>query len=147
MEGEKLEVTGLRMSTVGDEMKINPKLNMFIAGQSIKEKIMVLMIKVMLGKSKNWLPARFFKTMTEVDDRLPIMALGLAVQIGDTIKFYERNQISDGMKDTIDGKTITLFTGTVPYAVAEKGKRPFQLFMRWYGYNLTYPQGVLYIPK
>ncbi len=87
-------------------------------------------------------PPRFPATMAAVDPRLPQMTMGLGVVAGEA-RFYPVNAIGEGISDTWDGRRLRIAldpASRIPHAAWEDdGARPLQLFSRWYGFVLTYP--------
>jgi len=105
LEGKHLDVIGsLRMTTLGDEMKSNPNMPIYISGQrKLYRSLMRFIIKVILGRwNKNWLPPHFEKTLPLIDDSLPKMSMGLAVKINNHIRFYPLELIKNGIADNLD---------------------------------------------
>ena len=146
LEGRRLVVKALRMSTAAKEMIENPNLPVFVSGQTLASLIQVFAVRKLLGYFQNWLPRRFLRTMTEVDGRLPKLTMGLVVQVDTEIRFYAFSDIFDGMSDILGSETLTFSTDPVPQVVDHNGGRPFQMLMRWYAFVLTYPEGSLYKP-
>ena len=91
-------------------------------------------------------PPRFPATMAAVDPRLGQMTMGLGVVAGEA-RFYPVKKIGKGVSDGWDGRRLRLTlgpSGRIPRAVWEDdGARPFQLFSRWYGFVLTFPNCAL----
>ena len=89
---------------------------------------------------------RFPATMAAVDPRLPQMTMGLGVVAGEA-RFYPVKAIRGGVGDDWDGRRlrVSLDPGSrLPRAAWEDdGARPLQLFSRWYGFVLTYPNCAL----
>ena len=149
LQGKTLDFIGsLTMTTVGDEIRKNPNLPIYISGQKkFYRTIMRFVIKVILGKNnKNWLPPHFEKTLPELDNSLPKMTMGLAVKIKKNIRFYPSEIVKNKqVSDILDGVRITVRVDkNIPKATDDKGEYPFQLFTRWYAFILTYPEGELY---
>ncbi len=95
-------------------------------------------------------PPGFRRTMDPVDDRLEEMCLGLGVVSSQASRFYPQQAIGSGIDDELDGVHLHIGVGEidrVPYAVAEDGSRPLQLFSRWYGFCLTWPDCEVYSPS
>lgn len=91
--------------------------------------------------------------MSAVDTRLPEMASGLGVITDIVQRFYPVETIKQAggkIKDLLDGRIITVFIDPddhVPHAIYDdktEDKRPMQLFTRWYGFYLTYPDCKIY---
>ncbi len=144
-------IGSLKMTTLGEELKKNPNLPIYISGQKkFYRSIMRFVIKVILGKNnKNWLPPHFEKTLPKVDNSLPKLTMGLAVKINNTIRFYPQDIIKeDEFTDFLDGVKISIkMKNKIPVAKTENEGIPFQLFTRWYAFILTYPKGELYRNK
>lgn len=141
--GRKLEVWYLKMTTVGEEMKIDPQLDLYISGlYPFRQRMMKFILKHVI---ESWVPPYFKPTLGQVDPRLPKMTMGLAIEHRGQMKFFARNLFRN--KDfpyQWDDRTLTIYDrDPIPHAVWEDGKRPFQLFTRWYAFCLTYPKGVL----
>ena len=89
-----------------------------------------------------FLPPRFRGTMGEEDKRLPRMAHGVGVVIGDGARFFTMDQMKNPISLDWGGRQMNLSLSPVdkvPAAIWEDESRPFQLFPRWYGFSYTYP--------
>lgn len=86
-------------------------------------------------------PPGFRKTFGPADKRLPALAHGLGVVAGGRAVFYPADGLRHGARDSWDGRTLRIEVGPdgVPAAVWLDGTRPFQLFLRWYGFSYSYP--------
>jgi hypothetical protein len=113
-----------------------------------------LMLKRM--RRKGLFPPGFRKTMSSVDTRLQEMASGLGVVTDEVARFYPVEAIKEAggkIQDQLDGRRITVYIDPedqVPHAIYDNEtdeQRPMQLFSRWYGFYLTYPECDIYTPK
>ncbi len=94
---------------------------------------------------RQWLPRLFRLTMSgPADPRLPELAQGLGVTVGERARFYPLAAIpAGGIEENWNDRWLRLRLGPVdgvPYAEwAGSGERPMQLLTRWYGFAFTYP--------
>lgn len=148
MKGTQLKTAYLKETLVRAELKTNPDIAIAISGEhKIIKKIMntgMNFLGHVVKLNKNFLPPFFAKTIVEEDRTLPRMVKGLAVKIDNHAVFYESSKITSGFIDEFNGHTIRLYNEKIPYALDEKDKRPFQLFMRWYAFKINYPDGQLF---
>ncbi|NEP12815.1 MAG: DUF3179 domain-containing protein [Symploca sp. SIO2C1] len=146
MTGTQLDTWGIEMTTVQAAMQAEPNLIILRSHQHRLEVWMMKRLQWLFGKF-NFLPPFFVKTMAEVDPRLPEMTMGLGVVVGKEARFYPMSVIGDGITDNWQGQLLNIRIGEidrVPSAVWGDGTRPLQLFLRWYGFVLTYPNCSLY---
>lgn len=143
-EGTVLPVRPPEQYTLRDLRSAKPDCQVLLSKQSLQERLMGRLMPRMLNLIGERMPKRLRLTMTEVDSRLPKLTIGLAIQVGSDIRFYPRAAIHDSMEDELGGARLTFHDADIPYALNERGERPFQLMIRWYGFNLTYPDGTLY---
>ena len=95
-----------------------------------------------LGFFRGNFPPGFRRTMITVDPRLPEMEIGLGVVQGEARRFYPRSRIGSGIEDRLAGQALRIEINPadgVPFAIGPDGVRPLQLFSRWYGFSLTFP--------
>jgi hypothetical protein len=144
LEGTVASVRPPERYTLRDLRNAKPDCRVFLAPQSLQEKLMGWLMPRVLNLFGDWMPKRFRKQLTEVDPRLPKLTLGIAVRVDSEIRFYPRTTIEDGMQTELGGAKLTFYSADVPYALDEHGERPFQLLIRWYGFSLTFPEGTLY---
>lgn len=146
--GKQLKIEYLKETTVKDELSTNPNLPVYISGEyKAVKKIMntgMNLLGHVVKLNKNLLPPFFAKTIVQEDRTLPRMVKGLVVKVGNQAVFYQSNKITTGLTDEINGHKIRLFDGRIPYALDEKDKRPFQLYMRWYAFKINYPNGQIF---
>lgn len=146
LAGKQLENWGIAMTTVGGALEQDPEMILLRSRQHqitiwLMERLQWLFDKV------NFLPPFFIKTMGQTDDRLPKMALGVGVVVDGEARFYAKTAIGEGIADEWNGKTLYVRFGDrdrVPYAAWGDGSRPFQLYLRWYGFSLTFPKCSVY---
>ncbi len=139
----QLDVWYLKMTTVGEEMTIDPQLDLYLSG---RHRFMQRMMRFIIEHVfERWIPTRFKSSLGEVALHLPKLTMGLAVKHGREMRFFTRDLFRG--KDFVyqwGGQTLTIYDrDSVPYAVWQDGERPFQLFTRWYAFSLTYPKGIL----
>ena len=83
------------------------------------------------------------------DLRLPEMEIGLGIISHDTQRFYPKNDIAGVIQDNWLGQRLQVQISSgddVPYAEFTDGRRPLQLFTRWYGFSYTFPDCEIFLP-
>ncbi len=145
LAGVRLETWGIELETAVAAAAGDPGLRV---SRSRRHRLLVWLMGIghglwgVLGRP----PPRFPATMAAVDPRLGQMTMGLGVVAGEA-RFYPVKKIGEGVSDDWDGRKLRLTltpSGRIPQAVWEDdGTRPFQLFSRWYGFVLTYPNCAL----
>ncbi len=142
LEGRILPRWGLQYTTVGAALEDDPSLQVLRPRPaSLVALLMRWFHRSTIGK-RGFLPPGFRKTMAEVDPRLPEMEQGLGVMADGQARFFATRDIGDGIDDDWDGRTLRVEVGPidrVPFAVWGDGKRPLQIFTRWYGFSFNYP--------
>ncbi len=144
--GKKLPVWGLEITTVAAAKKREQDLVVLRSRQHFFISQLMESTTWLFGKF-SFLPSFFLKTMSEVDERLPKMTMGLGVVIDGEARFYAQSRIKQGVEDDWDGKLLNITIDSldsIPKASWEDGSRPFQLFLRWYGFVLTFPECKVY---
>jgi len=139
MTGAKMPMWGIEMTNVETALEREPDLPVYFSRPSWLGVLMGWVNPLIDGR----LPPGFRKTMAPVDARLPEMEIGLGVVTDQTQRFYPKSIIQTQLDDTIDGRAIRLSIGpdSIPTAVwSDDATRPTQLFSRWYGFSLTYPE-------
>jgi len=134
---------GIEMTNVKTALKREPDLPVYFSRPSWIGLLMGWVTPLIDGR----LPPGFRKTMAPVDNRLPEMEIGLGVVADSKQRFYPLSTISQQLEDTLDERAIHLSIGSdsIPSAVWDDDKtRPTQLFSRWYGFSLTYPECEVY---
>lgn len=151
LKGTQLEVWGVQMAeaeTALKEMGDIPFMTVRPKWYQLRAWFFYLIFyRLYRGSTLNWkgfYPPGFQKTMQKVDDRLPEMVTGLGLFEGKTAKFYPYSQLSEEpIKDHFNGLEVEVALSKedrVPFAIlASDGSRPTQLFSRWYGFSLTFP--------
>ncbi len=145
LEGARLETWGIELQTVAAAAAADPGLWLW---RSHRHPVLAWVmdkgrgIWTALGRPPPLFPA----TMAAVDTRLGQMTLGLGVLAGEA-RFYPLGAVGEGVSDDWHGRRLRVELGPghhVPHAVWEDdGSRPLQLFSRWYGFVLTYPNCAL----
>ncbi len=143
MLGAKMPMWGIEMTNVETALLREPNLPVYLSRPSWVGVLMGWVSPYIEGR----LPPGFRKTMVPVDSRLPEMEIGLGVVTDQIQRFYPLSTIRQQLEDTLDGRTIHLSIGpdSIPSAVWDDDKtRLTQLFSRWYGFSLTYPECEVY---
>jgi len=141
--GAKMPMWGIEMTNVETALQREPDLPVHRSHPGLMGLLMKWASHLMDGR----LPPGFRKTMAPTDGRLPEMEMGLGVVTDQTQRFYPMSAIGSQLDDTLDGRAIQLSLGldSVPTAVWSGDEtRPTQLFSRWYGFSLTYPECEIY---
>ncbi len=88
--------------------------------------------------------------MTEPDERLPKLELGLGVIDQGRAVYYPLADLTAGIDDEWVAGTLNISRGDLdgsPVAIwKNSGERPFQLLSRGYGFAYTYPGCEIYKP-
>lgn len=92
--------------------------------------------------------------MSAVDDRLPEMTSGLGIISEHTQRFYPIDAIKMAggrVTEQLEGREIVIWIDPedqIPHAafadVRDRENPPMQIFTRWYGFYLTYPDCDVY---
>ena len=146
LAGKQLENWGIAMTTVGAALEQEPEMILLRSHQQQMTSWLMERLQWLFGKA-NFLPKFFLQTMGQTDDRLPKMAMGVGVVIDGEARFYTKTAIGEGIADDWNGQTLYLrFGGSdrIPYAAWNDGTRPFQLYLRWYGFSLTFANCSVY---
>ena len=146
LAGAQLETWPIEMTNVRAALKKHPGLRLARARVSLAGKLMAFWQGRSL-RSRGSFPPMFRGTMGKPDARLPPHTHGLGVMVGSRGKtearFYPMNSIGNGQDDLWGDRTLQVRIGDddhVPFACwAEEGRRPMQMFTRWYGFSSTYP--------
>lgn len=152
MEGKQLEVFPIEHTTVSSALKMTPQLQIAFSKPSIVMRLISPIMK--RAHRKAFLPPGFRKTMGEVDNRLPEMTSGLGIITKEVQRFYPVYKVKENdnkIVDTFNGKIIVVcFNPDDQVLYAEfkdqNDQPPMQLFTRWYGFSLTYPNSEVYEP-
>lgn len=148
MKGKRMDVFSIEHMKAKNALTKYPDLNIALSQSPLIMKMMAPMMKIQA--KTGFLPPFFRKTMKEVDPRLPEMASGLGVMTDSMQRFYPVDAIKEAggqIEEILDGIKLKVFIDEndhVPYALDEQGKKPMQLFTRWYGFSLTYPNCEVY---
>lgn len=146
LEGSQLKTWGIEMTTVKAALKNEPDLLVLRSHQRPIVSRFMRILHWIFGKT-GFLPPFFVKTMAQVDPRLSSMTLGLGVVVDEEARFYPQKAIDESIVDDWHGQPLKIGIDEiagVPYATWEDGTRPLQLFLRWYGFVLTFPNCSLY---
>ena len=131
---------GIEITDVQTALQQEPDLLAYPSRPGLKGLVMAWASRFIWGR----FPPGFRKTMADVDSRLPEMEIGLGVVSNHTQRFYPMSAIKPGLDDVLDRRAVRLSIGpdAIPMAVwRDDESRPAQLFARWYGFSLTYPEG------
>jgi hypothetical protein len=154
MKGKKMEMFSIEHTTVTRALKTWPDLKVALSRPPFLMRLIAPIMKK--SQKKGFLPPFFRKTMSSVDTRLPEMTSGLGVITDHVQRFYPVQAIKEAggkLQDQLDGQLITVYIDPddqVPHAIYDSRKdeeRPMQLFSRWYGFYLTYPDCEIYSLK
>lgn len=122
-----------------------------ITNQSIDNKISGIMKK---ARKRGFLPPMFRKTMSTIDSRIPKMSSGLGVITDKVRRFYSVDAIKKAggrITDQLEGKNILITLNSedqIPHAAyLDAENPPMQMFTRWYGFSLTYPECEVYVDQ
>jgi hypothetical protein len=152
MKGEQMKTFPIDHTTVTRALKKWPDLMVAFSRPPMWVRLLRPLIKKRM-QAKGFFPPGFRKTMSSVDKRLPEMTSGLGVITDHVQRFYPVEAIKEAggkLQDQLDGQIITVYIDPddqVPHAIYDSGKdeeRPMQLFSRWYGFYLTYPDCDIY---
>ena len=142
LTGTQLDVWSLEMTTVGAALAQDTDLTLLRSQQQPILSRAMQVLQWLFGQL-NILPSFFLKTMPAVDDRLPKMTMGLGVVVAGEARFYPASTLEKETTDQWNGRALFVRSGQhndIAYAVWEDGTRPFQLYLRWYGFSSTFPQ-------
>lgn len=146
LTGAKMSMWGIELTNVETALQREPNLAVYLSRPGL--------LGVLLGWASRFVrgrfPPHFRKTMAAVDGRLPEMEIGLGVIADQVQRFYPLSFIQPGLDDAIDGRMLHLSIGTdsIPLATwSDDATRPTQLFSRWYGFCLTYPECEVHSPE
>jgi hypothetical protein len=150
--GKKMDVFPIQHTSVKRALKQWPNLHIALSTPPIWMRIIAPMMQK--GRKRGFLPPMFRKTMDIVDPRLSEMTSGLGIITESVQRFYPVEFIKKAgghIADVVDGRDISIDLhqeDQVPHAVYAKmqyeNDRPMQIFTRWYGFYLTYPQCQIY---
>lgn len=155
MKGERMKTFPIDHTTVTGALKKWADLKVAFSCPPMWVRLLRPLIKKRM-QAKGFLPPGFRKTTSSVDTRLQEMTSGLGVITEHVQRFYSVEAIKEAggkLQDQLDGQLITVYIDPddqVPHAIYDLGKdeeRPMQLFSRWYGFHLTYPDCDIYFLK
>ena len=134
------------MTTVASALAAHPDQTVSISRPGLVGRLMSRIGGPRYVRGKGFMPPSFGKTMGPLDARLPKMTNGLAVIDGSRARFYPLDALGSAVTETWAGAPLSVEVGPdgIPGAVRPDGTRPMQLFMRWYGFAYTWPQGDIY---
>jgi hypothetical protein len=149
LAGKKMEVFPIQHTSVKRALQHWPEMYIALSHPPLWMKIIAPMMKK--GRKRGFLPPMFRKTMDAVDKRLPEMTSGLGIMVETVQRFYPVEVIKKAggrITDVVDGRDINIYLDPedqVPHAVyADENVQLMQIFTRWYGFYLTYPQCQIY---
>jgi hypothetical protein len=152
MKGERMTTFPIEHTTAASALKKWPDLQIAFSRPPLWIRLLIpLMSKRM--QRKGFLPPFFRKTMGSVDKRLPEMTSGLGIITDNIQRFYPVDvikQAGGSVQDEIDGQIVKVYIDTddqvphVEYLDKSKDGQPMQMFTRWYGFSLTYPNCDIY---
>lgn len=149
MKGKKMDVFPIEYTNVKTALKKWPGINIALSRPPLIVRLLIPFISRYM--QRGFLPPNLKRTMDKVNDRLPEMTNGLGVVIDNVQRFYPVERIKEEggvIKDVLNGKSIIVIINPedqIPYAFYnENSERPMQLFTRWYGFYLTFPNCEVY---
>jgi hypothetical protein len=152
MAGQQMLVFPIVQTTVKIALQNWSDLNIAIS----KPPFLMKLINPIMKKvhSKGGMPPGFMKTINRLDTRLPKMESGLGIIAKNKRRFYPMEVIKKNngkIHDRIDKFDIVIMLDEkdrAPIAYFSNDKdnkeKPMQLFTRWYGFSLTYPNCDIY---
>jgi len=149
LAGSRLARFGVEIHTVKSAAKRWPDLRVLISRPGFLGALFGRVFARMLGPGLlgrrllgRRLPPGFRKTMGPVDPRLPEHTRGLGVIGNEEQVFLPMACLADGLELSFEGHRLHAGLDPdsgVPFAEDAASARPLQLWSRWYGFSLTYP--------
>ena len=140
-KGCQLEAFSLDITTVGAELGRGSDALIWEGKPTLFGRFMAFMLR-RANPADGFMPFFFRRTMVAADPRAERMEQGLGVIVGSEAKFYPVSELSSPLTDTLNGQLLSLRRRPedhVPEALDAAGRRPMQLFCRWYGFSATDP--------
>ncbi len=142
LTGYRLDVWRVDYTTVGAALKAHPTLSLSRPRRGLQARFMNVMHRKKIGTA-GFLPPTFRETMSAVDTRLSEMTQGLGIFDDAQARFYPMGTLQSPREDPWgDRKLLVRIDPASGVPVAEfldDGEQPLQLFSRWYGFVLTFP--------
>lgn len=145
MAGARMPIWGVQLTTVGHALDRAPDLLLLRSRQTMTARVLSWFLSRPFAR--NTMPPGFRKTMGAPDHRLPEMEIGLGIVAPDSQRFYPKGDIAAGIEDNWQGRRLHIRmnpSDDIPYAVFSDGRRPLQLFTRWYGFAYSFPACSIY---
>ena len=141
LRGQQLEVWPLDYTTNSVALSRYPDLTLSRPETGIRARLMGLIHRKKID-TKGFIPPPFRRTMSKVDERLPEHTQGVGMFDGQRARFYPMASIGAGLDETWGERPLRVSRDQdgVPKAVfSDTGERPMQLFSRWYGFAISFP--------
>ncbi|MFT3924019.1 MAG: DUF3179 domain-containing (seleno)protein [Myxococcales bacterium] len=142
LAGKQLDAHSLHMTTVGSELERSDCARIWVSKLKLKQWLMSMMC-MRAVRGSGFFPPGFRRTLAPANPRQPEFAQGLGVIVKDQATFYPKDRLRAGaIEDRWAGMTLKVAINPrdgVPFAVTSDGRRPLQLFLRWYGFSANYP--------
>ena len=141
LAGATLEVFPITITTVSAERAKHPDTRAAQSHQRLHQRLFSA-ITARTVRRRGFLPPGFASTMGPPDPRLPRLAPGLGVIVGDVQRFYPMDRIATPVQDTVAGRALTVSIDDddgIPRAVFDDGGEPMQIMLRWFGFAYSYP--------
>lgn len=145
MQKSRMPVWGVHLTTVSHALSIDPGLLLLRSRQTALARMVSWFMSQPFARKT--IPPGFRKTMGPRDDRLPEMEIGLGIIAHDIQRFYPKAAIEKEIEDRWLGHPLHIRMNScdgIPYAEFPDGRRPMQLFTRWYGFSYTFPACEIY---
>ena len=145
MRNARMPVWGVHLTTVRQALSNEPDLLLLRSRQSLLARLLSWFMSRPFARKT--IPPGFRKTMGPRDHRLPEMEIGLGVISRDIQRFYPKARIEEDFEDNWQGHALRIRINSgdgIPYAEFTDGRRPLQLFTRWYGFSYTFPGCQIY---
>jgi len=139
--GAQLEPFGVDITTASAELQKGNDPLLYSGNPTFLGRIIAFKLRRARG-AKGFMPFFFGKTMTTVDARADKMERGLGVVVGKATKFYPVSELTQPIEESLGDLRLRIRVRPedhVPEALDDGGRRPMQLFCRWYGFSATYP--------
>jgi hypothetical protein len=152
MKGKQMSIIPIIQTTVSMALEKWSNLNVAISKPPFLMRLITPFMKKVHHKAA--MPPGFMKTIDKLDTRLPKMESGLGIITKNTQRFYPLEIIKKNngeIHDNIEGHNIHIVLdkndrAPIAYYTNSKGnsEKPMQLFSRWYGFSLTFPNCEIY---
>lgn len=140
LAGCRLETWSVPITTVAEALAMDPDLRVQLSRPGwFGRAFSGLFAPFTFGKG--FFPPGFRRTLGSADRRLPEFQPGLGVVVGGQAAFYPACDLVDGATDHFAGRPLTFRVGRegIPAAFWPDLTRPYQLFLRWYGFSYCFP--------